>query len=338
MTTLRQKTGAVLSLQSDVLPQTKSIIFGCDGPTLSSQEKSFFESAHPLGFILFARNIETPEQVKRLIQDLRSCVGWRCPILIDQEGGRVERLKPPHWVTHKPARYFEEHPEKLAANYTSISQMIQAEGFNVNCVPVVDLPVDGAHDIIGDRAYGTDVVTVSDRAVQVIKTCIENSIIPVIKHIPGHGRAMSDSHEALPIVETDKQTLSSADFAAFRHVCAHPLSDQSWGMTAHVIYKDIDPDFPATLSQTIINEVIRAEIGFGGFLVGDDLFMKALDAYGGLPERIQRSQEVGIDAHLYCHGSVEDMKAALCVTQNLQPQSISRFLKSYETQIVSGDV
>lgn len=317
-----------MSLQNDILPCTKAIIFGCSGTSLTAEEKSFFTSARPLGFILFARNIETPDQVKTLIKNLRDCVGWNCPVLVDQEGGRVERLKPPHWQSHKPARYFGEHKNELEGNYASISNMITAEGFNVNCVPVVDLPVSGAHDIIGDRAYGEDIQTVSTSALEVIRTCINNNVIPVIKHIPGHGRAMSDSHEALPIVDTDHDTLDKSDFEAFRQVCADPISVQAWGMTAHVIYKDIDPEFPATLSKKVIDKVIRSSIGFKGFLVGDDLFMKALDQYGDLPDRIQKSQEVGIDAHLYCHGTVEDMQAAADVTQKLTSGAIKRLLLS----------
>lgn len=301
---------------SNAPANTKAIIFGCADLSLSADERAFFKQAKPLGFILFARNVDTPDQVKALLKDLRETVGWHCPVLVDQEGGRVARLKAPHWPEFKPARELVGNAVEFEQSYQGLSKLVAEEGFDVNCVPVVDVPVEGAHDIIGDRAYGTTPEIVSKSALEVIRISRENSITPVIKHIPGHGRAFVDSHEDLPLVDTDLETLKETDFKAFKDVCADPLSSSAWGMTAHVIYSAIDPDLPATFSKAVIQDIIRGHIGFKGLLLGDDLFMKALDKYGDIPTRIKMSQEAGIDAHLHCHGDVHDMQAAIEVTKD----------------------
>ena len=201
----------------------------------------------------------------------------------------------------------------MIENYRDLSKSLVAEGFTVNCVPLVDVPVPGAHDIIGDRAYGENPEIVTKCALDCIEATQSEGVTPVIKHLPGHGRAGSDSHEDLPVVETDLETLMQTDFKAFKDVCARPVTKDCWGMTAHVIYSVVDPDYPATLSKKVIDEIIRGYINFDGLLLGDDLFMKALDKYGDMQERIKLSEAAGIDVHLHCHGTVEDMeKAAQC--------------------------
>lgn len=296
----------------DRINQSRAIIFGLEGLQLSDDERTFFKETQPVGYILFARNIDTPNQLKALINDLHDVAGWECPILIDQEGGKVERLKAPHWFSHRPAEDFgllyQQNPETaieaLRLNTQSIAAMLRDLNITVDCAPVLDIPIEGAHDVIGNRAYGKDRESVSILGKVVADSFLEAGITPVIKHIPGHGRAFSDSHEELPIVDTDRQTLTETDFYAFKAV----NNATYWGMTAHVKYTSIDADKPATLSETIIQETIRRDIGFDGFLVGDDVFMKALDPYGDLEARVSDSLEVGIDTALFCHGTLNEME------------------------------
>lgn len=335
-----------MSLQIDInaapLHQSRAIIYGCRGLSLEADERAFYHTTKPLGFILFARNIDTPEQVKALVQELRGTVGWNCPILIDQEGGKVERLKPPHWRSHAPAetfaKLFQENPEKglkaVTLNTLSISHMLWSLGITVNCAPVLDLPVEGAHDIIGNRAYGHDLEMIIALGRAVADTHIASAVTPVIKHIPGHGRAMSDSHEDLPKVDTDLDTLNKTDFETFRRLCTRSPLDGSarsngyWGMTAHVLYTAIDKDKPATLSKEIIQQTIRKDIGFDGFLVGDDVFMKALAPYGDLRQRVAESIDVGIDAALFCHGTLGEIEMGAMGASLLRQDSINRLIRA----------
>lgn len=291
-------------------------IFGLAGPTLTDAERAFFQRVRPLGYILFARNIEKPAQVTALVGDLRGLVPDVDPVvLIDQEGGRVQRLKPPIWRHAPPgadfARLYDRDPDRAArllrSNFQLIGEELRALGIDVDCAPVMDVPVPGAHDIIGDRAYGADPTTVYELARQVCEGLIDAGVVPVIKHIPGHGRAMSDSHLELPRVDADLATLRASDFAPFRAFCRASDRPAAFGMTAHVVYDAVDPDQPATTSPTVIQDVIRGEIGFEGLLMSDDLGMKALA--GPFDERAAKALAAGCDVVLHCDGNLTDMEA-----------------------------
>ncbi|TAN54887.1 MAG: glycoside hydrolase family 3 protein, partial [Magnetospirillum sp.] len=258
-------------------PPPAAAIFGCAGLVLSEEERRFFAGANPLGFILFARNIESPEQVRVLVTALRASVGRAdAPVLIDQEGGRVQRLRPPHWRKAPPgepfARLAARDPaaahEALRLNFRLIGRELADLGIDVDCAPVLDVPVAGAHDVIGDRAYGRTAALVSALAGEVMEGLLDEGVLPVIKHIPGHGRAMVDSHLALPVVEASRAELEAQDFPPF-----HALRHAPWAMTAHVVYTALDAAAPATTSAKVIAEVIRGAIGFNGVLVSDDLSM-----------------------------------------------------------------
>jgi beta-N-acetylhexosaminidase len=285
-------------------------IFGCAGLELAPEERAFFREVRPWGFILFGRNIAGPEQVKRLVEALRETVDDpKAPVLIDQEGGRVARLKPPHWPERPPALRFaqlhESSPEaaREAAylNARLIAHDLCALGINVDCLPVLDVPVEGADAIIGDRSYGSDPAVIIDLGRAVIEGMIEGGVLPVMKHIPGHGRATADSHLALPRVATSAEELSATDFVTFRSLNNCPLA-----MTAHVVYEAIDPQRPATTSPKVIRDVIRGEIGFDGLLMSDDLSMKALS--GSLDHRAKASLFAGCDVVLHCNGSMAEMR------------------------------
>ena len=285
-------------------------IFGCAGPRLSADEAAFFAEVNPWGFILFKRNVETPDQVRRLTDALRACVGRPdAPILIDQEGGRVQRLGPPHWPVYPPGRAYGTlagNDPLLRREITRLGARLIAHdlatlGINVDCVPVLDVPQAGAHDIIGDRAYGQTPEEVAYLGRAAAEGLIAGGVLPIIKHIPGHGRALADSHLDLPVVDASREALSSVDFAPFR-----VLSDMPMAMTAHVVYAAIDPRRPATTSRRAIREVIRGEIGFSGLLMSDDLSMKALS--GDFAERTRASLAAGCDVVLHCNGDMAEMK------------------------------
>ncbi|HEY2035357.1 MAG TPA: beta-N-acetylhexosaminidase [Rhizomicrobium sp.] len=285
-------------------------IFGCAGTTLAAEDRDFFRETQPWGFILFARNIADPEQVRSLVTALRETVDDpSAPVLIDQEGGRVARLKPPHWKERPPALRFaelhntapEEAREAAYLNARLIAQDLVDLGINVDCLPVLDVPVEGAHDIIGDRAYGRDPSVIIDIGRAVIEGMIEGGVLPVMKHIPGHGRAGADSHLALPRVSTPPDELSASDFVTFRSLNQCPLA-----MTAHVVYEAIDAQRPATTSPKVIRDVIRGEIGFDGLLMSDDLSMQALS--GSLAHRAKASLFAGCDVVLHCNGNLAEMR------------------------------
>ena len=294
-------------------------ILGCSGLTLTTEERAFFRGVDPWGFILFKRNVETPDQVRRLVDDLRACVGRAdASVLIDQEGGRVQRLGPPHWRRYPPGRaygtlatndpLYRREITRLGARL--LAHDLAALGINVDCVPVLDVPVAGAHDVIGDRAYGDDVETVASLGRAAAEGLIAGGVLPVIKHIPGHGRAGSDSHLALPIVDASYAELDARDFAPFR-----VLSDMPMSMTAHVVYTAVDPKRPATTSRKAISQVIRGAIGFSGLIMSDDLSMKALA--GDFAERARASLRAGCDVVLHCNGDMAEMKAVVSGTRAL---------------------
>lgn len=307
-------------------------IFGISGLTLTDAERAFFQRVRPLGYILFARNIEKPEQVLALVNDLRGLVpGFDPVVLIDQEGGRVQRLKPPHWRHAPPgadfAKLYDRDPDHAArllrSNFQLIGEELRALGIDVDCAPVMDVPVAGAHDVIGDRAYGGDPRTVAELARQVCEGLIDAGVVPVIKHIPGHGRAMSDSHLELPRVDADVATLRAMDFLPFRAFCAASDRPVAFGMTAHVVYEAIDPDRPATTSARVIKDIIRDEIGFQGLLMSDDLGMKALS--GPYDERAAKSLAAGCDVVLHCDGNLADMEAVARGTGPLGERGLKAF-------------
>jgi beta-N-acetylhexosaminidase len=307
-------------------------IFGMTGLTLTDAERVFFKRTRPLGYILFARNIESPAQVIALVNDLRGIDSSYAPlVLIDQEGGRVQRLKPPYW-RHAPtmaefgalnARNPARAAEVLRLNMRLIGEELVALGIDVDCAPVMDVPVPGAHDVIGDRAFNGDPAVVAAMSPHVCEGLIDAGVVPVIKHIPGHGRAVSDSHKELPVVSADLATLRAHDFAPFKALCAMRavnardsneggppppgLQDSCFAMTAHVVYRAIDAAKPATTSKTVIHDIIRGEIGFRGLLMSDDLGMKALT--GPFEDRAAAALEAGCDVVLHCEGVMAEMEA-----------------------------
>ncbi len=284
----------------------RAVILGCAGERLGDDERRFFSAAEPVGFILFRRNCRSPDQVRDLVASLRDAIGRSdAPILIDQEGGRVARLKPPHWRLYPSAACLGSLPDpqaEVAARLGArlIADDLRALGITVVCMPVLDLPVPGADPVIGDRAYGTESEHVTRLARAVCEGLLDGGVLPVVKHIPGHGRARVDSHHACPVVETGADELSRTDFVPFRALAGMP-----WAMTAHIVYMAIDPTAPATLSPRMIAEVIRGEIGFDGVLVSDDLSMGALG--GEIGERARRALIAGCDLVVHCNGDTREM-------------------------------
>jgi len=306
------------------------LILGCSGLTLGACERRLFAEVNPYGFILFGRNVDTPEQVRALVAEMRDSVGRAdAPVLIDQEGGRVQRLRPPYWRKAPPgapfARLAALDPlaarQALRLNFRLIGQELAALGIDVDCAPVLDVPVDGAHDVIGDRAYGVEPGQVATLAREAIEGLLDQGVLPVIKHIPGHGRATVDSHLALPVVETSAEQLEAWDFAPFR-----ALADAPWAMTAHVVYTAFDRAHPATTSPTVIGEVIRGRLGFDGVLVSDDLSMKALG--GRFEDRANASLDAGCDLLLHCNGDMDEMAALARVARPLAPSALARLARA----------
>lgn len=304
----------------------RAVIFGCEGTVLSADEEAFFRAADPFGFILFQRNCQTPEQVRDLVQALRATVGRPdAPVLIDQEGGRVARLKPPHWRPVPPPSLFgrmathdrERAEEALRINTQLLAMDLSDLGIDVDCVPVLDLQFPGASDVVGDRSFGGDPELVGDLGRIVCETMLAQGVMPVIKHMPGHGRARVDSHKELPIVGTGASELAATDFRPFESLC-----DMPWGMTAHVVYSDLDPDRPATTSSKVIAQVIRGGLGFQGLLLSDDLSMEALD--GNLGERAARALEAGCDIALHCNGKREEMAQIFEIAPFMTPDAMAR--------------
>lgn len=302
-----------------------SAIYGCAGTELSAAERAFFRAAQPWGFILFARNIVDPAQVRALVFSLRETIGGDAPVLIDQEGGRVARLKPPHWKAYPPAQRFGDlyRGDSVAAkeacylNARSIAGDLMQLGIDVDCVPVLDVPVEGANDVIGDRAFARDPDVVAALGRVVIDAMLEGGVLPVIKHIPGHGRGNADSHHALPRVSTVAADLRDTDFAPFR-----ALNDCPLAMTAHVVYEALDPEHPATTSEKVIREIIRGDIGFEGLLMSDDLSMNALQ--GSLADRSRAALAAGCDIVLHCNGRMDEMEAVAGEVPPLDGEALTR--------------
>jgi beta-N-acetylhexosaminidase len=305
---------------------TKAFITGIAGPALSDNERAFIRADSPWGFILFKRNVDTPRQVASLVAELRNAVGRDdAPVLIDQEGGRVQRLGPPHWPAYPPGALFgalyDEAPvlglraARLSARL--IADDLSGLGISVDCLPLADVPVAGADAVIGNRAYGTEPGKVAAIARAVTEGLADGGILPVLKHIPGHGRATADTHFRLPTVDTSEDELETTDFAAFQ-----PLSDLPMAMTAHVVFSALDPVHPATTSATIINQVIRGAIGFQGLLMSDDVSMNALS--GSIAERTGAIFAAGCDMVLHCNGHFEEMREVAVETPELTGKALQR--------------
>ncbi|MGE3626634.1 MAG: beta-N-acetylhexosaminidase [Hyphomicrobiales bacterium] len=305
----------------------KAFISGCAGPSLTAGERAFFRAERPCGLILFARNCETPEQVAALVRSWRECVEEDgLLVLIDQEGGRVQRLGPPHWRKYPPARRLAElwrrDPARGLDTLTRVTRLMAADlhalGINVDCLPVLDVPVAGAHDVIGDRAYDEDPDTVAQLGRAVAEACLASGVLPVIKHIPGHGRARADSHVSLPVVDARLEELEALDFPPFR-----ALNDMPLAMSAHVLLTTLDRTQPASISPVIIRDVIRGRIGFDGLLMSDDVSMGALG--GSIGDRTAAVFAAGSDVVLHCNGKMGEMRAVAAASPVLADRAGERF-------------
>jgi beta-N-acetylhexosaminidase len=305
----------------------RAFISGCESARLTEGEKSFFREAAPCGLILFRRNCESPDQIRALIAEFHDAVGSdESLILIDQEGGRVQRLVPPHWRRYPPGRFFadlygrdpETALEAARGGARLIAGDLQSLGITVNCAPVLDLPVPGAHDVIGDRAYGTAAEQVIALGRAVAEGYLEGGVLPVIKHIPGHGRAGADSHVSLPVIDCGRDALEESDFQPFRALANMPLA-----MTAHVLIPQIDAERPASASPAIIDGIIREAIGFDGVLMCDDIGMGALA--GGMEDRARAVLDAGCDVVLHCSGNFSQMADVAAVTPELSGDAARRF-------------
>ncbi len=300
----------------------QSVVYGCDGLTLSDWEKSFFAEQNPFGFIVFKRNVESPEQLRSLCQEFRNCVGDSTrPVFVDQEGGRVARLRPPHWPQLPPmARIgylYDVDPEtgKRASFLVGqiLGDMLSDIGINVDCAPVLDLKMPETHDVIGDRAFHHDPVIVACLAEEFARGLMSFAVFPVIKHLPGHGRTMVDSHYKLPVIS------ASMDILQTDHKPFQMLNNMLFGMSGHLLLTAYDPNLPATLSPDIIAKVIRQHIGFKGLLLSDDISMHALS--GSYRERVVSAYEAGCDIILHCNGAQAEMVEIATVTQSISPDN-----------------
>jgi beta-N-acetylhexosaminidase len=303
----------------------RAFITGFAGTELSDAERAFLREAQPWGFILFKRNIAGPPAVRALVDQVRSILGRSAPVLIDQEGGRVQRLGPPDWPLYPPGAaygtlYDRERQKGLAAAQLG-ARLIAADladlHIDVDCLPIADVPVPGADQVVGDRAYGTEPGKVAAIARAVADGLAEGGVLSVLKHIPGHGRAAADSHARLPVVNTQRAVLETTDFAAFR-----PLAGLPMAMTAHVVFTALDPVEPATVSATIVRGVIRDSIGFRGLLMSDDISMGALS--GSLAERTRAAIAAGCDVVLHCNGQMPEMQAVAGEAPVLAGQALAR--------------
>lgn len=309
--------------------QIKSVIFGCQGLTLTPEERSFFKKEKPLGLIIFDRNVQNPEQLRALIEDFRKVVGRSdAPVLVDQEGGRVTRLWPPYWRglgwNRTYGDWYEESHQKAIDGVEKHAQILAEDllsvGINVDCWPCLDVAQADTHEIMAKRCFSDKPDVVSVLADVGIKTALKNGLMPIIKHIPGYGRTKVDPHLGLPVVNTDLDTLNKTDFAPFKDINA-PV----WGMTAHVIYEALDKKKPATLSPCVLN-FIRKEIGFNGFLICDDISMGALKQFGSLNQLASDMIQAGCDCVLHCNSNMEEMRQIAEVVPYLSEISLNRLI------------
>ncbi len=312
----------------------RACIFGCEGLRLTSWERQFFADADPWGFILFARNVDDPDQVRALTSDLRASVGRGAPVFIDQEGGRVARLSKPHWKEWIPPldqvqRVDTETARRaMRLRYSLIASELQALGIDANCVPMLDVAFENTHPVIRNRCLGNDPGKVALLGRVVADSLLDGGVLPVMKHLPGHGRARQDSHEELPVVETDIETLSGVDFFPFKR-----LSDLPIGMTAHVLYPSIDAGACATLSSRVIR-MIRGQIGFSGLLMTDDLSMRALT--GDPARNAEAALAAGCDIALHCNGDWKEMTDVAAAVPELSGAAGARANRALQLRRQSG--
>lgn len=309
-------------------------IFGCSGPELSGAERDFFRVAQPWGFILFARNIENGEQLRRLTAELRESVGWNAPILIDQEGGRVARLRAPlasEWLPplDMAAAAGVDQERAFYLRYRLIATELKSYGIDVNCAPMADVANDQTHPFLRNRCYGTSLQTVTANARACAQGHLDGGVLPVLKHIPGHGRGQVDSHLDLPRVTADEASLRDVDFAAFK-----ALNDLPLGMTAHLVYEALD-ERPATLSPKLIR-MIRQDIGFDGLLMTDDISMGALS--GTVARRSERAILASCDLVLHCNGEMADMEAIADVVGDLSEAGQTRAERALALRDYASDI
>ncbi len=304
----------------------KAFISGCAGTVLSNDEQTFFREHNPWGLILFARNIENPDQVRELTNDFRQAVCRPdAPVLVDQEGGRVQRLRPPHWPKYPAPKLYgdlfagDQEKGKRAAFLGAqlIAADLSAVGISIDCLPCLDVRFDETVDAIGDRSFSSDPESVAVLGKAMIDGALAGGVLPVIKHIPGHGRAQVDSHYEMPRVSASKESLETVDFRPFK-----ALSDTSMAMTAHLLYESIDPENPGTQSASVIRGIIRKEIGFDGCLISDDISMKALG--GTVGDRCRKIWDAGCDLVLHCNGEMDEMLAVAQVAPVLAGRSLER--------------
>jgi beta-N-acetylhexosaminidase len=303
-----------------------AFIAGCAGTSLSDEERRFFADARPFGLIVFKRNVESRGQLQALIRDFRSTVGWDAPVLVDQEGGRVQRLGPPEWPRRPSARTLSDAASvgRSAPDFTlarTDARLIAADlaevGITVACAPILDLRLPGASDVIGDRGFSADPGIVGAFGRAICEGLRAGGVLPVLKHIPGHGRATVDSHVGLPVVDEPLETLEDTDFRPFRS-----LSDEKIGMTAHVVYTAVDPDRPATQSAAVVDGIIRKRIGFDGLLLTDDISMGALA--GSVADRARLALAAGCDVVLHCNGTLSEMIAVAVEAPRLAGRALER--------------
>ena len=320
------------------MTESKAMILGSSGPTLTADEIALYRDERPWGFILFARNCIEPAQISDLVAAMRDAVGRpEAPVLIDQEGGRVQRIRPPMIERYPSAAalgelYRRDRAKGLRAAWL-MSRLhafdLMKFGINVDCLPVLDVPIQGASNVIGDRAYGFDPKTVSDMGRAAAAGLKAGGMLPVMKHIPGHGRGMADSHHELPVVAASRAELEAHDFLPFM-----ALKDELMAMSAHIVFTAIDPAEPATISRKVIEDVIRGHIGFDGLLMSDDTSMNALK--GTIGERAARIVGGGCDIILHCNGVMEEMKAVVKEAIPLAGEALRR-AEAVERAFVPGD-
>jgi beta-N-acetylhexosaminidase len=308
------------------MSESKAVILGCSGKALSADEVAFYSDERPWGFILFARNIGEPAEISDLVASLRDSVGRPdAPVFIDQEGGRVQRLRPPIAPNYPAAAalgalYRTDRDAGLRAAWLAgrlHAFDLSRFGINVDCLPVLDVPTEGATDAIGTRAYGKDPAAVAAMGRAAAEGLMAGGVLPVMKHVPGHGRALSDSHHELPRVEASLDELRSHDFAPFK-----ALADLPMAMTAHVVYAAIDPKAPATTSPIVVSEIVRGEVGFDGLLISDDTSMKALS--GDFPDKAAAILAAGVDIVLHCNGVMAEMRGIVSKSVPLKGKSLQR--------------
>ncbi|MBW9113199.1 beta-N-acetylhexosaminidase [Rhizobium cauense] len=307
------------------MTESKAMILGCSGLSLTPEEKAFYNAERPWGFILFGRNISEPKQISELVAEMRDAVGWHAPVLIDQEGGRVQRIRPPIFQHYPSGQQlgdiYRQNREKGLRAAWLMSRLhafdLSKLEINVDCLPVLDVPVEGSSNVIGNRAYGGDPVTVTDMGRAASAGLKAGGLLPVMKHMPGHGRGFADSHHELPVVTVSRAELEAHDFPPFI-----ALKDELMAMTCHVVFAAIDAERPATTSRKVIDGIIRQHIGFNGLLLSDDTSMNALA--GTIGERAANIIAGGCDIVLHCNGHMDEMQQVVANVPLLQGQSLQR--------------